>query len=416
MARNRSLKIDGVTFEIIETSIGRGGQGTVHKARRKDDPGQLAIIKELPNDPIIKERLARLIDLGIGYAIPNLSAPLGAEAKRGRLRYVAPFADGVAVDAGKPRTFPELLEIAAHFIAIWCRLEAAGIAHGDYSANNVLIADDGTVWLIDIDNFDLADGSAPKPQMIGQFPMTAPELRGSNPAVMPSILSDRFAAGGLINMITLSRHAADGLANTPAEFEKVMTKGLWPEELRNPDPGETPIDALGEDLKNLFRRAFSLSPLDRPSAEEWRQAILAALGKLHIHYCGGAFVLDHRKGICPWCGQAYERGDGSLILVIRNLQSGETSRLALADGAYTFVGRETIPNLSGFVSNRHVRFYTQGTKVYVDHVGRNKTAITFAGGPTYRLQSHKEDIGSGRLDGAVLQLADTPVEIRIEAS
>ncbi len=418
MGRKKKMDFEGRTFEVKPQSLGRGGQGTVYLAKALDD-GQKAIVKEVPDSKENRRRLSRLIEMDLGYGVPGLSAPLAMKRvkSRGVLSSLATYSQGVSLEEDRARSFPELLQMGMVLAGSWVRLESVGIAHGDVASSNVMIRDDGTVDLIDIDNYALSDGSVADPAMIGQHAMMAPELRvARNGGVhsVPNIESDRFAWAVLFNLLLLGLHPADGLVQTPGEFDRVMSSGDWPAELRVVQTGEVPLAAFGNGLVGLFRLGFSLDPYSRPTAEDWYRELSAAVSRMQVHDCGGALVVESDRGVCPWCGGSYVAGVGEVVLSLRNLQTGEEGRLPLADGAFVYLGRNTLPGVSPYVSGKHVRLYRKGRTLFLEHVGRNSTTIRFAGESVdYALDSHRESLDGGRLDGAVLRLADIPVEIAL---
>ncbi len=418
MSAPTQITFSGRKFNVLTPAFGKGGQGTVHKIRQSAGNRHLAIAKELPATPDTEKRTRRLIDLGAGLEIPFIAAPLVMTAARGKpaFYYLAPFSTGLSLEDDKPRPFPELLEMAVVLAATWGNLEQRGIAHGDIAPANILVRDNGQTDLIDFDNFAIADGSVPPPTMIGQHPMIAPELRaarnGGKP-LAPNIMSDRFSWAVLFNILLLGRYPADGLATTPSELDKVLSTGDWPEEQRKPQPGETPIAALGEGLCNLFRQSFSTSPQQRPDAEAWRRGLLDALGRLHVHGCGNAFVLDQNSKQCPACGKSAPKSYHARLIAI-NRNTGRETTFDLPDGAYVYLGRCTLPDASAYVSEKHIRVHREGHILFFKQLGGNNTHILFPGTKKpLKLIAFFEDLSSPRLKDAQLTLGDTEIQIRI---
>lgn len=414
----------GHEYRVRQRDLGAGGQGAVHLAHRVDDAASVVIIKDLPKSAENQARTGYLLNQRVGHSVPGVCGPL-AQADQdpdGRIWYLAPFSPGVPLEEDRPRSLAELLEMAVLLACTWQRLEESGIAHGDIAPSNILIRDDGQPDLIDLDNFGVADPGVASASMIGQHAMLAPELRqarnsaGTGANVAPGTETDRFAWGILFNLLLLGRHPADGLAQTPKEFDAHMMSGHWLEELRTPEPGEVPVHVLGQRLIELFRASASVDPGRRPGAKQWREGLLHSLGRLHTHCCGGAFVVDQSRGQCPWCG---DRLHGSsfaprVMLQVKNTRTGAEQRLALEEGGFVYLGRETLPGLSSFVSSRQVRLYRQAERLYVEHVGQNQTTIRLGGErKTYALRSYQDRMDSPSWNGAVLTLADTPVELRI---
>ncbi len=377
----------GQKFRIVKNAIGQGGQGTVHQARSNTHTDQLAIIKEMPSNDVNQDRLKYLISNQLGYTIPGLSVPLALADKNRdkKLWYIAPFGMGVALDEDKPRGFIELLEIAILLVTVWQRLEAEGIAHGDIAPSNILIADDGDIQIIDVDNFETTQTSVPHPQMIGQHAMIAPELRQSrnnSGSAHPNIQSDRFAWGILLSLFLLGRHPADGLLGdnpSPADFDLMMLSGDWPENQRFVQAGEIPKEVLGKELIAHFQLAF-LTDLDlRPDAESWRLTLIDSLLRTHTHHCGGSFVMDQGQSECPWCQKkvSHKTHVTNVDLIFTNVQTGKKEQLSIPNGKFIYLGRKTLPDASSYVSSKHLRLYRQGEQLYIKHVGKNATTIQF---------------------------------------
>lgn len=393
----------GQTFEQVR-HLGQGGQGTVHEVRALDGTPHSAIIKQLLDTPENHQRLTWLIESGVGFQVPGITAPLAmAETENGVISYLAAYSAGVSLEEDQPRPFPELLEIAVVLSSLWQRLEEKDIA-----PSNVLITPSGVVDLIDLDNYAIHDNTLLPPSMYGQHPMLAPELRQARNDELErslNIHSDRFAWGVLLSFLLLGRHPADGQAKTPQQFDQLMMKGTWPERSRKNEADETPITALGEQLLTLFDLAFSTDLQERPSARQWHQTLVTALQQLHIHPCGGTMIWDTQQTHCPWCQDV-------LIVEGRRLQfthaeSGVSSHYTLQEGTFPYLGRDNLPNASGYVSQRHLRCYLQDDILYLDHLGSHDTVICFAGESAwYKLEQHRESMNSPRLDGLRIVAAD----------
>lgn len=434
MKRAKNLTFDGHAFEIIKHDLGKGGQGLVHKARRRDDLTKLAIIKEMQDVNGARRRVEYLIDICLGFDLPLLSAPLAVVngRKRGQFFYLATFCAGVSVDSDQPRAFPELLEIAATLCHVWSRLEAVGIAHGDIGFSNALIAPDGRPQLIDIDNYRSSDPGVPTPSMYGQHPMIAPEIRAARNAGQsrpPDILSDRFAWGIFLYYLLTGDHPASGLDDTPAAFDHVMLSGNWPGERTDKKVQPAfPVGGLGTDLTGLFKHAFLVDPSARPSAEDWRLGLRRSFDRIHLHSCGNAFIVDEPSGRCPFCKRRYRlpaapaskvsaTPTGQAVLTLTDPASGQSTTIALPDGQYIHIGRENLPIPSAKVSRRHIRVLKQDHTLTLAHIGSNPTTITLPStGETYKLKSHVIALNPFPLQGAILNLADQAVKVEVTAS
>ena len=424
MKPQKTYKFEGITYEITKFNIGKGGQGTVHKARRRDDHSQKAIIKELPFTAVQYERIEALVASGMGLDQPLVSMPLSVNhnRKQDKIYYLATFCRGISLENDHPRSFPQLLEVSTILSHIWAGFENRGFAHGDISFTNIMINGSGKPEVIDTDNYDSTVIAVPKPTKLGQHPVIAPELRlakTNNQNRPPDMLSDRFAWGNVFSFLTLGRHCCDGLVNNnPGKFDQLMMGGTWPEHIRRPEQGETPFQALGGNLISLFENSFSVRPHDRPSAEDWKQGFTNALEQIHVHECGGAFVADPGQSSCPYCQAKIviqQRSKGTTQLLFRHIDTGIISKFDLVDGQYMCIGRNNLKNASPYISSRHLRVMKQGKKLYLAHVGKNPTQITFASNScTYQLKTGEIKINDPKLKGAVFQLADSRFEISVK--
>jgi len=417
----KALTFEGIKYNITQNSLGSGSQGEVFLAKRSDNPSQQAVVKSIPNDTDILKRTQYLVDCGIGYDLPFLSAPL-AIVQGGRKKqhfYLSTFADGVDLENAVARSLPERLMTAYLAVSLWCEMEARHFIHGDISLNNMLIGPDGTAYLIDVDNYVGADCSVPRPILYGQHPVMAPELKQAeqNNKLPPiSLMTDRYAWCVDLSFLLLQRHPASWTTGGPIVFDKAMAQGHWPERDRSKTP-DLPIQILNSDLQNLFDQGFSLSPLQRPDAETWRKILGDALNRIYVHDCGTAFVHETGRHRCPGCGVKIpalvaidqpQPSTNAPTITLEHIQSGQKVSFPLPEGQFIFLGRDNLPNASGCVSTRHLQIYRQNQTLYVSSLGRNGTGIELATQlGQYRLNEMQDTITNSRLSDAILLLGDT---------
>jgi serine/threonine protein kinase len=404
----KKLTVNGIALEQLE-DLGAGGQGQAYKVSSVNTPQLPMVLKCMDIDIEGVERAKGLVDVSLPALSPYLAGPVFMDAHKGKIRHLSPFASGADLENDRPRTFAENMEVAHHLECQACILEEQLLAHGDYAPANVKISDDGAVTIIDFDNIKFASSSLPAPQMAGQAMMMAPELRSGTTGV--TIQSDRFARAILQNMILLGRYPADGLANNPAERNAAMSQGIWPEHQRTRLPDETPTEALGNDLIGLFDLAFSLDPLQRPSAEQWRRTLLRGLHNLYIHDCGQAFVIDNGQSHCPWCQQAISVPSQNLVLRIKVKSANVRYKVSLEDGKPLIIGRGNLGGMSGLVSTRHLQITRTGSDIHLKHVGRNPSKI-WKGGSWNGFDTITLNEATMR-QFIYLQLADCELEIRV---
>lgn len=409
MHNGQVLSLGAIQATVTQAAVSRGGQGAVHLARSERAPDLQLVLKELDPFDGVMRRVEALVDHDIGRLSPFIAAPFAyTMGDGGEVLHVAPYFDGVSLDEDRPRNLAELLAITHHVACQLCLLHENGLAHGDIAPSNVLTDPDCTTCLIDLDCFVDADPTVPDPLHIGQHLMMAPELRAGG--AKPSIESDLFAFAALASMELLGRHVATDQANTPAETDRVMSLGSWPERQRVPQTGETPIEALGPELPKLFDAAFSIDPKQRPSMEDWRQALHRAVNHCYQHSCGQLLVVLPGTTECPWCSgkvQVSKIRQGIKLVLPGN---GTKFRLELPDRQSVVVGRANLPGLPGTVSGRHLEIVRAGDQILLHHIGRHPTLIC-RNGQWFRLEQHWFDLADLQLSPLKLDLAGEPLEI-----
>lgn len=405
-----NFTVDGLALDIVIRDLAAGKQGKVHLAVLSDAPDHRMILKEMWDQPTAWPRTQLLTTSCLPALSVGLSGPIVSElGADGMIRHVSPYVEGEHLEDTPPAALPQLLEMALELVTNAAILEEHGLCHGDIAESNVMFGADGSVTFIDCDGYASTDPNAHDPLTLGQHHMIAPELRsGAQPH--PNMFSDRFALATFLNTLILCRHPVDGRANTPAEVDKEMTQGLWPERLRFRDPSETPIEALGARLEDLFDRAFLLDPMARPSPEEWREALISALDNCWIHDCGNAFVADRTTNQCPFCQQAVTIPNLNPKLYVTVNGGAARCSSELKDRQTIILGRATLPNMAATVSARHLEVTPIGQQLYLRHCGSNPTLIEQQG-TWYQLADHWID--AMRLGQQRLRLAETEIVLEL---
>ena len=220
------------------------------------------------------------------------------------------------------------------------RLHAAGLVHGDLSYKNVLLDPTrGDVCLIDLDGL-VVPGKYP-PDVLGTRDFIAPEVvatshlhRDDPRRCLPDWRSDLHALAVLIYQLLLLRHPLRGdqihdLDDDDRQEAMLMgSHALFIEDAARPVnrirpelteayerpwklTEQLPYTALGTHLSSLVRRAFEHGlhdPAQRPSAQEWEDALVATADLLHpcaaSHCSAKWFVYEPRRHACPFCNTA----------------------------------------------------------------------------------------------------------------
>ena len=222
------------------------------------------------------------------------------------------------------------------------RMHAAGLAHSDLSYRNVLIDPvTGSAAIIDIDGL-VVPGIYP-PDVVGTPDFIAPEVlstlhlpKGDPKIVLPSRTTDQHALAVLIYMYLLFRHPLRGkkIHNQDPQIDELLGMGehalfiehpidksnrpnlkeVKPTALPWADTDKVPYTILGKYLGDLFNKAFVKglhNPLERPTADDWEQALVKTVDLLQP--CQNPqcelkwFIFDNKlKPKCPYSGTEYK--------------------------------------------------------------------------------------------------------------
>lgn len=295
-------------YQIVET-LGRGGMGTVYRARDPRLGRDVAVkVVELTDDGTTHhaERLLAETRAAGRLQHPNVMAVLDVGVHDGRPYMVSEFIAGgslrAELDRGRmPRA--RALDVATQIVAGLAAAHQAPLVHRDLKPENVMITAEGVVKIVD---FGLAKSLAPVPPDDTAGPtLTAPHaIVGSAPYMSPEqargastdTRSDQFSFGCVLFEMLSGRRAFD--RPTPVETLAAILKEE-PEPLAALDPTIPPplrwiverclakspderyastLD-LWHDLKTLGARAGTATPVEiaRPTARpRWRVALGAA--------------------------------------------------------------------------------------------------------------------------------------------
>jgi hypothetical protein len=399
------IDIAGIRARVIDPNLGAGGQGRAMLVELEDWPGIKMAAKEMVLSQHTEQRLRWLCQKNLARLSPAFAAPIICETTGdGKILHLAPLAEAVPQDEDPARALPHNLQICLEFICLLQILKENGLSHGDIAPSNLLIAPDGSVYLIDFDGFLAFDPDVPAPDTIGQRPMLAPEQRnGTQPT--PTRESGYFQVAMMMSMILTGRYPTEGMPSEPNAVDQVICQGRWPEHDRPVCPDDLPIAALGIDLMGLFDRAFSLNPANRPGPDEWRRALTRALHNCWIHDCGEAFVADANTAACPGCGHSISLPKASRQLKLQVLPSGPRYGIELVDQKPIVLGRTPMPGLPPTVSGRHLQILPFKNKLLLRHVGSNPTYLQRSG-QWYLLTEVWVDLPD----------QSTPIHIRLAAS
>ncbi|HEY8460132.1 MAG TPA: hypothetical protein VIM99_07110 [Blastocatellia bacterium] len=316
--------------------IGTGAEGEVYEIQNRSD--LVAKVYHEPPPPEKAEKLVVLASLG-NERLFNLSAwPVSTlhDAPEGEIvgfvmKKISEAEEVHALHSPKSRLqkFPEaswafLIYVAANIARAVTAIHEHSLVIGDVNPKNILVTRKATVYLLDVDSFQVSvDGKTYRCE--GGFPeYTPPELQGvAFRKIDRRQEHDRFGLAVVIfQLLFLGRHPYSGMYLGAGEMplerairESRFAYGVDAEarKMRQP-PGALALDSLPPAMVDLFRRAF-LSE-DRPHPREWIEeldALSKALKKCDLH--SGHYYYQELRA-CPWCGiekQARVRLFNSLV-------------------------------------------------------------------------------------------------------
>jgi serine/threonine protein kinase len=195
----------------VESILAEGGIGVVYAASDVETGKPLALKvlqRRHADDPGMVSRFAREIGFALRVAHPNVAAVL----RHGRLEDARPFfvmdrfegeTLGAMVRRSGPLPIERALDVGDQVLAGLAALHAARVVHRDLQPDNVLIARDGRVLLLDLGfaeepGPDRGDGVTPDSpgSLVGTLSFMAPEQATRSRAVTER--SDLFATALLL--------------------------------------------------------------------------------------------------------------------------------------------------------------------------------------------------------------------------
>jgi DNA-binding helix-hairpin-helix protein with protein kinase domain len=309
--------------EIIQLGrrIGTGAEGEVYEIQDRSD--LVAKVYHEPPPPEKAEKLIILSRLG-SERLFNISAwPVSTlhDAPDGEvvgfvMKKISQAEEVHTLHSPKSRLqkFPEaswafLIYVAANIARAVAAIHEHGLVIGDVNPKNILVTRKATVYLLDVDSFQVSfDGKTYRCE--GGFPeYTPPELQGvAFRGVDREQEHDCFGLAVVIfHLLFMGRHPYSGmylgtgempLERAIREFRFAYGVDAEARKMRQP-PGALALNSMPSQFVRLFRRAFLST--DRPGSREWSErldALAKALKKCDEH--SGHYYYRELPD-CPWC-------------------------------------------------------------------------------------------------------------------
>ncbi len=185
---------------------------------------------------------------------------------------------------------------------------------GDVNQNNIVVARDSIVKLIDCDSFQITTTNRDYLCEVGVGHFTPPELQGrAFHGIRRDQNNDNFGLAVLIfHLLLMGRHPYCGVYSGEGEMpiEKAIKEFRFAfgsnsaaKKMAAP-PNSVPITILPSTIVRLFERAFSEEGVydnHRPGAKEWITALESL--RVRLQTCGRVTGHQYFDALdtCPWC-------------------------------------------------------------------------------------------------------------------
>lgn len=215
------------------------------------------------------------------------------------------------------------LKILARLARVLADLHGRGLAYGDLSPANIFVSqslDYAEVWLIDADN--ISSQSSDSQHSIFTPDYGAPEIMRNESGI--NTLTDSWSFAVIAYRFLTMVHPLKGddvLAGEPEREDAALRGELpWVDHLTDRSnalqiglPREITFNTP---LRHLFEQCFNASmhcPGDRPSMNEWAEALEEATGHCnHCSSCSSTFFYTSEH-LCPFC-DAKQSPDQALVM------------------------------------------------------------------------------------------------------
>jgi serine/threonine-protein kinase len=169
---------------------------------------------------------------------------------------VMELVDGVAMDQKPPRTFDDALSVFHQVAMALAHMHERGFVHADMKPNNVVVAPDGTVKIIDLGQ-SCATGTV-KPRIQGTPDFIAPE-QVHRRAITPK--TDIYNLGATMYAVLTGKRVPTALAD-----ENSLLGSLDDSMIEKPKPAIELNERVHPKLNDLIMQCVEVDPAKRPES------------------------------------------------------------------------------------------------------------------------------------------------------
>ena len=306
----------------IDELIGKGGEGEVYAIKGR--PEQAVKIYNASLRGMREEKVRAMVGEGLAVKTDLVAYPdeVVTDSHGNFLGFVMRLVSGYLPvhELYSPKSrrshFPKtnyrfIVHAALNIARAVGKVHQTGCVIGDLNHSGVLVAQDGTVALIDADSFQFTLNGKSYPCVVGVPDFTPPELHGKNLAsVQRTIEHDNFGlAVAIFHLLFMGRHPYAGRYNGPdismgdaiAQNRFAFSLIRQADTQTTPPPGALTLDVFPDTISRAFERAFGVTPGSRPSALDWIHALGTLEGSLnHCSKVNTHYYPSDARG-CVWC-------------------------------------------------------------------------------------------------------------------
>jgi serine/threonine-protein kinase len=256
MGSTQTLELPGY---VVLQYLGSGARSAIWQVRERDSDKVYALkrtVRRQASDSRFLEQAANEYDMAARLNHPNIRKI--HEIRRIRrwlalkeIHLLMELCEGQTVQANRPQTVLEAVEVYAQVAGALSHMHNRGVIHCDIKPNNIIVAADGTVKLIDLGQSCLA--GTVKARIQGTPDFIAPEQVHRGPV---DARTDVYNFGAALYWTLTGRPVPTVL---PREGSLTVRDGQR----------VTPVDQINEDvpasLSKLVTECIQLSPAHRPS-------------------------------------------------------------------------------------------------------------------------------------------------------